>query len=144
MYLLRCAKKYPWTIIPILGAGAIAGFLLVGVILFVWPALLFWLRDAMSDVVYSFLPRAVVAPLDSILSHLGLLELSMSIKGLAGVAAVLVLTIIALYIASFPVFVLVRRIAVALDRKTYKELTGVEPSTSWTAKEEGDATETGI
>lgn len=137
VYLLRCANKHPETVIPILATWAVAALALLWRILFVTPQILSWLRSTASDVIHGVIPNAVVAPLDTVLKRLGLIDLSTSISGLSGIAALLILALLALYVVSYPAYWLVRRLAVIRDRKVYETIAGEEPSAHWTSKEQG-------
>jgi predicted acylesterase/phospholipase RssA len=131
LYLLRCAKKYPCVVWPVLALGCIIAALILILILFVYPQALYWLTDTLSDVVQKTLSWWVVTPLNKLLGRFGLIDLSTSIRGLSGILSFLILFLLPLYVISFPVYAFIRRYAACEDRKAYKALTDVEPSAHW-------------
>jgi predicted acylesterase/phospholipase RssA len=137
VYLLRCAKKYPLVVWPVLALGCFVAALILILILFVYPQALYWLIDTLTDVVQETLSWWIVTPLNQVLGRFGLIDLSTSIRGLVGIVSFLILFLLPLYVVSFPVNTFVRRYAAGRDRKIYKTLTDVEPSAHWDVEERG-------
>lgn len=131
VYLLRCAKKYPKVVIPILAVGAALALFILSLVLIVFPQVLLWLGRTLADLISGLIPPAAINPINALLTRLGLLDLTAFITGISGIAAFLVMLLITLYLVSFPVYTIVRRYAACRDRKVYKDLTGVEPSAHW-------------
>jgi predicted acylesterase/phospholipase RssA len=131
IYFLRCMKKYPWGVAPIIAAGVVIAALCMALLFLTCPALLHWLQDLFSATVLGIIPTAAVSPVNYALKYFGLLDLATSIQGLAGIAVFLLLLLLILYLVGFPVYVIVRRYTAALDYSVYKKLTGVSPSTHW-------------
>lgn len=131
VYLFRCAEKHTRAVVPILSAGAALTLVLLNLVLFVFPQPLHWLGNVLFDLIYGVIPSVAIHPIDALLLHFGLLDLATSVKGLAGIAAFLAMVLLTLYIVSFPVYVIVRKVVRRLDREIYKKLTGMEPSVCW-------------
>lgn len=140
LYLLRCAEKYPWVVWPVLALGCVVAAFILFLILFAYPQALYWLTDTLSEVVEETLSWWVVTPLNTLLSRFELVDLSTSIRGLAGIVSFLILFLLPLYVISFPVYVFVRRYTADRDRKAYKALTDVEPSAHWDVIERSTGT----
>lgn len=131
VYLLRCVKKYPSNIVPIIAVGEVIAVLCMVLLFLTCPALLHRLQGLLSSAIIGIIPRVAVSPINYVLKHFGLLDLATTVQGLAGIAVFLLLLLLVLYLVGFPVYVIVRRYTAALDFSVYKKLTGVSPSTHW-------------
>lgn len=131
VYLLRCIKKHPKAVFPIVSAGVAAAAVLLVLLLFIYPGPMLWAGNLLNDAIYGLIPAMAVRPIDAVLTHFGLLDLTTSIKGLSGLAAFILTTILVLYVISFPVYVIVRKVVQNLDRNTYEKLTGARPTVHW-------------
>lgn len=131
VYLARCIKKHPKFVLPIVATGVAAAALLLLLVLFIYPQPMIWIGGILNEAIYGVFPTMAVKPIDTVLNSFGLLDLSTSIKGLSGLAAFVLVTLLVLYVISFPVYVIVRRVVERLDRQIYKKLTGADPSVHW-------------
>jgi len=132
LYLLRCAKKYPKVVVPILVAGGLAALTLLWLVLLWSDALVLnSVRGFVSTLIQNVIPRQVSSLLDAILLRFGQLGWNTTLTGLSGIAALLILVALALYLVSFPIYLLVRFIASTMDERAYKALAGKGPNTCW-------------
>lgn len=131
LYLLRCAEKYPGMWI-LLGAGAAAAIAALYSLLWAFPALLYATRDLFERMLYGPIPKTALTRVDRFLDGLGLTTLHDTIQDVAGLIALVILTAVALYLVSFPVYVVVRTWSLYLDKMLYRKITGVDWSVKWT------------
>jgi predicted acylesterase/phospholipase RssA len=131
LFLWRSAKKHPRQVIPWLAAGALLAILLFALAIYTKLPL-----EATEKLIGSLLygiPTLAQAPIDRALRYLGLPGLRNSIQALSAALSFVALLCLSLYLVSLPVYGIVRRVATRLDRRLYKKITGVEPSTHWNA-----------
>jgi predicted acylesterase/phospholipase RssA len=125
VFLWRSAKKYPWRVVPWLAAGALAAAVLFALAVYTRTPL--QAAEKLIGTLLYGIPAIAQEPIDRALRYLGLPGLRLSIQALSAALAFLALLGLSLYLASFLVFSIVRRIAARYDRKLYKKITGVEP-----------------
>jgi hypothetical protein len=130
VYLLRCAEKYHrmWAV---LGLGATVGIAIVVALLWVSLKPLHATEDIIGRMIYGLIPAMIAHPLDLLLQLLGLTTLSDTVRGIAGILALVAFLAVSLYVVSFPVYAVVRAYSLHLDRLRYRKITGEEWSTSW-------------
>lgn len=131
VYLLRCLKKYPGPVASVLGTGVVAAGVVVSLILNVWPQVLEEIAANLLTPLSCRIPWFATELIDKLLRQVGITDMSTIVGGLSTIVALLILLFLGLYLVIFPVYVTVRRIAAARDRKAYKSLTGTDPSTHW-------------
>jgi predicted acylesterase/phospholipase RssA len=143
LYLLRAMEKHPgrkfgslrvggathWTLglFTATALAALAGTLSQTE----WP--LIKCKELIDEVISGVIPMVVQKNIDRVLVSLTMPKLTETISGISGVAAVLILLALYLYVAAFPAYVIVRRITSQLDRRLYSEITGEEPGIEWDA-----------
>jgi hypothetical protein len=71
--------------------------------------------------------------IDQVLDGLAMPKFTETISGISGLAAVLILLALYLYVAAFPAYVIVRWITERLDRRLYTHVTGEHPGVEWGA-----------
>jgi predicted acylesterase/phospholipase RssA len=140
-YLLRCLKKYRWPTVSVFLSGLAA---LGGLVWYIFGPLRFLVdivKSALKGVLYGIVPQVLVTWLDRPLRFFGFQALRPTIDDLAHLLAVLILIGMAAYVVSYPVYVVVRRIAMWLDMRTYRKMTGGKgPTVHWDeASEETEA-----
>jgi hypothetical protein len=138
VYLFRCLKKYSAPTACVMASGLGAAALIIWLILCYWPPVLDWMAGTVSSQVDCIIPDVIVGPLDQLLAYAGLPGLSTVVEKLSNVAALLIVVFFGLYLVIFPVFTVIRRIALARDKKAYKDLTGKDFSTHWDVNEQSD------
>lgn len=136
-YLLRCLRKYRWPTGLALLFGIIA---LAWLLWYVFGPLRFVVdltKKALKGDLYAVVPEAVITWLDDFLKFFGFVSLSATIDSVLLLLALVILIGIAAYIVSYPVYEVVRRVAMRLDLRTYRKMTGVRrPTVHWTEEEE--------
>jgi predicted acylesterase/phospholipase RssA len=137
VYLLRCAEKYHrmWWV---LGLGGALGLALVYLAVSVSLTPLHAVQDMIGRMIYGLIPSVVQDPLDQLLVHLGLTTLRDTVKGIAGILALVGFLAAALYLVSFPVYSAVRTYSLHLDRMLYRKITGQDWTTHWQTEETSD------
>jgi len=130
VYLLRCAQKYHRMRV-LLSLGAAAGLGLLYFVLLTLPGLLKTTEDIIQGFILRLIPSAANAPLESLLSRLGLTSLDQTVLGISGLLALAILISLTLYLFSFPVYVLVRTYSLYLDKVRYRKITGKDWSVHW-------------
>ncbi len=136
VYLVRCIKKHPKVVLPIVATGIAAAAVFLILVLFIYPQPMHWIGGLLNEAIYGVFPTMTVKPINTVLNHFGLLDLATSINGLSGLAAFTLITLLVLYVVSFPVYVIVRKVVERHDRQIYRKLTGMDPSVHW--QKEGD------
>ncbi len=139
LYLLRCAAKHRANWVW-LAAGIGLAMALVVFVLLESRKPLYAVRDRISWMIYGLIPQAAVDGLDSLLKTLGLTTLHDTIQGISGIVALSALAALAFYLVSFPVYGLVRRYSLYLDKVQYRRITGEDWSTHWSRKGPADIT----
>jgi len=76
--------------------------------------------------------------LDQLLLHLGLPTLRDTVKGIAGILALVGFLAAALYLVSLRVYAAVRAYSLHLDRMLYGKITGQDWTTHWKTEETSD------
>ena len=137
VYLLRCAQKYHrmWVVLS-LGAFAAVGLLYY--VLLIVPGLLKTTEDIIQRFILRLIPSVANAPLESLLSKLGLTSLNQTVLGISGLLALVILVSLTLYLFSFPVYVLVRTYSLYLDKVRYRKITGQDWSVRWASEQPAD------
>lgn len=143
LYVLRCLKKHRLTT----SAALLFGVLLFGLLLWAifgpGQGALKFASDAVQGLIYGVLSKVVVVAIDRFLYIFGIKEgLLKLIDILAHLAALLALFALAAYLASFPVYEIVRKISMGLDRLNYRKIAGTAYSVSWRNAEETNPNET--
>jgi hypothetical protein len=135
--VLRSLKKHRLTT----SAALLFGVLLFGLLLWAifgpGQGALKFASDLVERFIYGVVPMSLVAGIDRFLSIFGLKEgLVRLIDILAHLVALLALFALAGYVASFPVYEIVRKISMGLDRLNYKKIAGTAYSVKWHDTEE--------
>jgi hypothetical protein len=141
VYLLRCLKKHLW---PTLFAGLVVMILEIPIFM-VFSGLLsnlaVWLHYRLDAIFYNIVPKTIVHVFDSLLTLFnytgeGMAQTADSVAHLLSLALVIALT---LYIASYPIYAVIRRLAMWLDRWNYRKITGGTSFTlHWTEEPESE------
>jgi predicted acylesterase/phospholipase RssA len=134
VYLHRCVKKYPSTVVPILGAWLPIGIGIFFLIQTVSPHLYDVLVGSMYRVVECYMPQVAVIAINLLLKQMGCTDLPTLLAGVSSIIAIVIILLLSLYIGSFLMFVPIRRITVAKDKSLYKKLTEEMPSARWSVK----------
>jgi hypothetical protein len=137
-YLLRCLKKYGRQTVLVFLCGLVA---LSGLVWYVFGPLRFlvdFTKNALKGFLYGIVPEALVVQIDRLLYFFGFEELIPTIDGVAHLLALLILFGISAYVASFPVYLVVRWAAMWQDLRLYKKMTkGKGPTLHWVEANEG-------
>lgn len=136
VFLARSARKHPLRIWPVLGAGAAAGIGMLAAALYSAPELIQLGQQWIGRNLAGLIPAPILQVADRVLNYVGMPNLSRLVEVLSGILSVAAALALALYLVSFPVYELVRRIALARDASRYKSITGAAPSTEWPAAPE--------
>jgi predicted acylesterase/phospholipase RssA len=131
VYLLRCAKKYPKNVVPVLAAAVILAAGALAVTLYYAPAPVRVVGEWLQNAISNLLPGGAWSFLNRMLERLGMPNLTAIISGVTGLAAVLLVLGFYLYLLFFFCYNIVRRNALRLDRRNYRKLTGLDPSVEW-------------
>jgi predicted acylesterase/phospholipase RssA len=134
LYLYRCLKKHLWPTLTAILLGVALFLGLVWCCFGPWRGVVGFLADGLKAILYGVVPQFLVGFLDRILTFYG--GLSKIIDGLAHLLAVLMVIALALYVASYPVYEAVRWMAMKLDRRNYKRITGTDFTVHWTEDQE--------
>jgi len=131
VYLIRCLKKYFWATAPVITAGVAVAFGLMVMILHFYPQCPDWVATKIYNWLACAIPGFIAGPVTGLLHLIGLSDISGLIRMLCPTVSFLVLLFLVLYIVTFPVYEVVRHIALIRDRSVYKKLTGRKPSVNW-------------
>ncbi|MBI4874474.1 MAG: patatin-like phospholipase family protein, partial [Acidobacteria bacterium] len=131
VFLARSAHKHPARVWPLLAGGGLAGIGLLGGTLYRAPEMLRLGQKWIGQNITGLIPLPILQGADWVLNYLAMPKLSRLVEVLSGILSVAAVLALTLYLVSFPVYEIVRRIAVARDAQRYRSLTGVAPSTQW-------------
>jgi predicted acylesterase/phospholipase RssA len=146
LYLYRCLKKHPWTTLPAILVGVVLAICLIWCCFGPWHGVVSLLEKGIEAILFGIVPQPLVAGLDAVLKFFGYTaDLQLQIGRIAHLLAMLAVIALALYVVSFPVYALVRWMAMKLDRWNYWKITTKHFSVHWeedneTATEEGSGT----
>ena len=131
VYLVRCLKKYPAVIGPVLAiTSASALALMILLCMLNYPIeKTEWLIGKM---IYGVIPSAAVKYIDVGMKTMHMTTLGQTIRGLSGILALLILFGLCIYAVLWPAYLVVRRLTLARDLAAYRKITGGrDPSTKW-------------
>jgi predicted acylesterase/phospholipase RssA len=140
VYLLRCLKKHRW---PTLIAGLLVIVLEIPILLVcsgLLRGLVGWLHDRLDAIFYNIVPKAIVHFFDSLLTLFGYTGqgVAQTTDSVVHLLALVLVTALTLYVASYPIYAVIRRLAMRLDKRKYKKITlGTSFTLHWT--EDGEA-----
>jgi predicted acylesterase/phospholipase RssA len=126
VYLLRCLKKHRW---PTLIVGVFVIVLEIPVVLIfssVLRGLVDWLHNRLDAIFYNFVPKAIVHFFDSLLTLIGYTGqgVAQTTDSAAHLLALVLVIALTLYVASYPVYAVIRLLAMLLDKWNYRRITG--------------------
>ncbi|WP_028573875.1 patatin-like phospholipase family protein [Desulfonatronovibrio hydrogenovorans] len=130
-YLARCLKKHPFQTGTILTGGLGLALACLYLVFLAQPQLIDRFGEVIAGFFMGLIPDIWVRPASGFLEARGLLDVETTVQGLSGLAAILFMLGLIIYLIAFPLYLILRRTVSALDRRMYKKLTGVEPSTRW-------------
>ncbi|HEY1256330.1 MAG TPA: patatin-like phospholipase family protein [Terracidiphilus sp.] len=126
VYLIRCLKKHLW---PTLITGFLVIVLEIPFFLLssgLSHGLVNWLRHRLDAIFYNIVPKWLVQLFDSLLNLFGYTGqgLALTTDSVVHLLAFVLVFALTLYIASYPIYAVIRRHAMWLDRWNYKKITG--------------------
>ena len=134
VFLLRSFKKYPRRVgMVFVGWAAAWGgalYLLFGQYTKPLELTQSWINTALSEITSGWIGSA----LDWLLLYARLPARATLIQAIASLLSAGILVALAGYVLAFPMYRLVRHLALYADRRNYRDLTGTDPTTRWKAE----------
>jgi predicted acylesterase/phospholipase RssA len=144
LYLHRCLTKHPWSTLPALLLGVALASCLIWYCFGPWHGGVSLLKNGIEAILFGVVPQPLVAGLDGILKFFGYAwGIQEMLDGVSRLLAMLAVIALALYVVSFPVYVLVRWAAMKLDQWNYSKITKEKFSLHWEEDDEETVTEEG-
>jgi predicted acylesterase/phospholipase RssA len=132
LYLMRCFQKYGWLLAAIWVAFSTIALGILAAILSRTHDPIIAIRRWVEGGVLGLIPRAAQHWLNRLLHYFGIeFTIHETVHELSGLLSVILLFALALYLAAFPSYELIRRLALKKDRQVYKDITNQDPSVAW-------------
>jgi predicted acylesterase/phospholipase RssA len=132
LYLYRCLKKHPCSTLSAILLGVALAIGLTWCCFGPWSGIVSLLKRAIEAILFGIVPQPLVFCIDGILKFFGYaLGLQKLIGAVAQLLALLAVIALAFYIVFFPVYALIRWMAMKLDQWNYRKITKKHFSLHW-------------
>jgi len=132
LYLLRCFQKYGATYVAIWAAFSVSFLGILAGVLSRTHGPIIAVRRWVEGGILGMIPRTAQHWLNGVLHYFGIeATIHETVHELSGLISVVLLLALALYLAAFPSYEIIRRLALKRDWKVYKDITNQDPSVAW-------------